>query len=235
MPGPLPSASPQVMMLRWFKKKPALPPSVQFARAVGYSLDWWLLGLGDDAQPFSQDERVLESALGLHGEGRSIRSVTCHLANVLAGDLIQSHSELVRKEVLSYLREPGVMDALLQMNTSEVVMTLDLFNGPNLGELTAGAGMRAKLWSEILTRGRAEALGPQAGALFLGVRHLWERALVATVTEKEDDDLRASTTRLTRECLYALEGSDAAARKSRHWESIIEDATRSANAPATHT
>lgn len=211
-------------MLSWFKKKPEPSPAVQFARAIGYGLDWWLLLLADDGRLCSQNERVLEAALGLHGEGRSVRNATAYMANLLVGELILSHASHVREEALAYMRDPEVADALLQMSSTEVVMMLDLVNGPNVGVLAMGAGVREQLRKDVLEQTEVPSLSSEAKLLFAGVRHLWARVLVAMQEEKDDEDLRWMAGRLMSESVYALEGADADARRARHAANVLEDA-----------
>ena len=219
-------------MLSWFKKKPELSPAVQYARAVSYQLDWWLLCLMDDGHTYLQNERMLEAALGLHGEGRSIRNATAYLANLLVGDLILGHPAGVREEVLAHMGEPAVLDALLHMKSSEVVTVLDLFDGPGMETLIMGPHVRPQLRKNVLEKTDAPSLSAQAKLLFAGVRHLWERAIVAVQAEKADEDLRRMTGRLIAEGRYALEGADVDARHARHVANLIEDAIGHADTDA---
>lgn len=207
-------------MLSWFRKKAELPPAVKFARGVGESLDWWLIGLDDSSPTIASNPRTLERAMELHGDGRSAREATCFLANALVGDIILRREHRVRDDVLAYMRQPEVADVLMHIRASDCVMPLDLLDGPS-ALLTPEA--RLALQAILIERVKAVPLDADAQRLFAGIQHLWERAIVAVnLDERENKDLREMTGRLLNECVYALDGDDAEARRGKHLALALE-------------
>lgn len=202
-------------MLSWFRKNAEPPPAAKFAQGVGASLDWWLIGLDNTSPAMGSNPHIVGSAMELHSEGRSAPEATCFLANAVVGDIILRRADTVRNEVLAYMRQPEVADVLTHTRASDCVMLLDTLSNSSAATLLTPETRRA-MQANIFERANVLPLDADAQRLFAGVRHLWERAIVAVNLERENKDLRMMTGRLLDECLYALEGDDAEARGAKH-------------------
>lgn len=199
------------------------PPAVAFARRAGGALEWWLIGFGSPGTAVATDIRILEAAMGLHQEGRSVRYAAAHLANVVAADLILSHSPATRAETLAHIRDPDVNTQLLNMRSSDVAMLADNINGFATDDRRLTSALRPTMYSQVLTRIAAPSLTPEAHALFAAVKHLWERSIVALELEPDNADLRYGLQRLISETIFALEGCDRETRERRHFDAVLED------------
>jgi hypothetical protein len=219
-------------MLPWFRRKAEPPPAVKFARGVGESLDWWLIGLDDTSPPIARNPRILDGAMNLHGEGQSRREATCFLANAYVGDIILRRRQSARNDALAYMREPGVADVLMGTSASDCVMMLDLLDSSSAEtQALLTPETRGALQATIMERVNTVPLDADAQRLFAGIRHLWERAIVAVSLERDNKNLREMAGHLIDECIYSLAGDDAAARRGKHLALAIEQLVNKSSAP----
>jgi hypothetical protein len=209
-------------VLSWLRGPQPESPAVASARKTGRVLEWWLVGFGERGAVVANDARVLEEAMTLREEGRSEAAVVAHLANVLVGDLILAHPRDVRDEVRLYMARPDVSRQLMSIKSSEVVMLPDTLGGFAIGTPAENVPLRLRISAEVLERTKAPGLSPAAHALCAGVRHAWERSLVALAGEKDNDELKRLVGRLMQETIFALDGDDADTRQRRHFEAIME-------------
>jgi hypothetical protein len=206
---------------------------MKFARGVGESMDWWLMGLDDASPTIGNHPRTLENAMELRGGGRSAREATCFMVNALIGDIILLREESVRCDVLAYMRQPEIADALMNARASECVMLLDTLDSSQAAtQALLTPETRLAMQATIIERVKIVPLSADAKHLYAGIQHLWERAIVAVNLERDNKELRDLTGRLLNECVYALEGDSAEGRREKHLANALE---KLMNLPTTST
>lgn len=207
-------------MLSWFRKKEQRSsPDQEFARAVRLGVHWWLLLLRDHSGAEAEDAAAAELALEYFREGAGIRRSICELAAVQLADMIQRAPPEARSECLTYMEGSSDCQTLWELNVVESITGADTA-GPNVlaSLLETGAAVAARdhygrLYSD-------ERLTPAANRLYVGVRHLWERAVAALSLEPTDAALRGSVNWLLVETIMALEGLDTDQRRTRRAEAL---------------
>jgi hypothetical protein len=168
----------------------------------------------------------------MHAQGCTVLEATCELANSVAGTAILAFSAQARGEVLAYMRLPDVNAALMRIAPADSLMFADLIDGPGAsGSAAHQAALGELLRRDILARAADLPLSQEARVLFVGVRHLWQRAVVAINRERDNQALRRSTTRLLNDSIYALEGASDSRRHELHLSQLLDDLIASPDEP----